>query len=261
MWVDSHCHLDYPELTADLPGVLARAKNAGVNHMLTICVELAKFPQVLAVAEQHPHIFCTVGTHPHEAQNEVHVKAADILGLIDHPKVVGIGECGLDYYYDHSPHAEQQAVFREHIHAAQESGLPLIIHARDADEDMAHILKEEMARKNFKAVFHCFSSTPDLAQIGVDLGFFISFSGILTFKNAESVREAAKLVPLDRLLVETDSPYLAPIPFRGKSNEPAYTVFTAEKLAEVKGVTVQELARVTTDNFFRLFDKAIPVDR
>ncbi len=224
--------------------------------MLTISTRVAKFDTVLSLATDHEDIFCTVGTHPHNAHEEPDVTAADLLALAAHPKCVGIGEAGLDYHYDRSPRDVAARVLRTHIAAARTSGLPLVIHSRDADEDMIRILREEHAAGPFKAVLHCFSSGPALARAGVELGFSVSFSGILTFRNSDDIRAIAADVPLDRLLVETDAPYLAPVPFRGKRNEPAHVVHTAAVLAQVKGVASEEMARITTDNFFRLFGKA-----
>jgi len=253
--VDSHCHLDYPGLAEDLPGVLTRAEGAGVRLMLSIGTRVRKFDQILKLAEQHDNVFCTVGTHPHNAAEEPDVTADDLLRLAQHPKVVGIGEAGLDYHYDLSPRDSQAKGFRVHIEAARRSGLPLVIHSREAEADTAAILEEEMAKGAFKPLLHCFSSKAELARRGLKLGAYVSFSGILTYKNAEDIRETARFVPMDRLLVETDAPYLAPVPYRGKSNEPAFVVKTLEKLAEVKTVTTIEMAETTSRNFFALFDK------
>ena len=258
MLVDSHCHLDYPELAADRVAVLARARAAGVGTMLTIGTKLAAFDGVRAVAESDPDIWCTVGIHPHEADREPGVAAQRLLDLAAHPKVVGIGETGLDYYYEHSSRPQQQASFRAHIEASRVSGLPLIVHTRDADEDTAVILKEEHGRGGFTGLLHCFSSGAALAELALDLGFYISFSGIVTFRNAEAVRDVARKVPADRLLVETDAPFLAPVPHRGKTNEPAFVSRTLEALAKARGDNAEALARTTTDNFFRLFTKSRP---
>jgi len=258
MLVDSHCHLDYPDFATDgLAEVVNRARAAGVGHFLTICTEIAKFPQILAVAEAYPFIDCTVGTHPHHAADagEIHITRDEIVALTKNPKVVGIGETGLDYYYDHSPRDEQQRVFATHIEAALETDLPLVIHTRDADADTIRLMADVGQRK-VRGVMHCFSGTPYLAEASLDLGFYISFSGIVTFKKSEELREIAKTVPLDRILVETDSPYLAPMPHRGKRNEPAFVVHTAQLVAELKGVSTEELAARTTENFFKLFNKA-----
>ena len=256
MLVDSHCHLDYPQLSSDLDGVLARAENAGVGAMLTISVSLKTFDAVRAIAERHDHIFCTVGVHPHEAEKEPDTVAQKLIELAQHPKVVGIGETGLDYFYEHSPRETQQMVFREHIAAARETGLPLIVHTRDAEDDTAAMLSEEMEQGAFFGLLHCFSSSAQLAEKAIDLGLYISISGIATFKAAQDLRDTITGLPLDRLLVETDAPYLAPVPHRGKDNEPSFVVHTAEKVAELQGITPDVLAKATTDNFFHLFSKA-----
>ena len=256
MLVDSHCHLDFPEFAPELDAVVERARQAGVGRMLTICTRLSKFDQVLAVAEKFDRMFCSVGVHPHEAGHEADVNLPRILELAKHPKVVGIGEAGLDYYYDKSPRDRQQDVFALHIEAARQSGLPLIVHSRDADEDTATLLREGAEKGGLKGVIHCFTATQYLADAALELGFFISLSGIVTFKNAEALRQVAKTVPLDRLLVETDSPYLAPMPMRGKRNEPSFVKHTAAFVADMLGLTFDELAQRTTANFERLFDKA-----
>ena len=253
--VDSHCHLDYPGLAEDVDGVLGRAAAAGVGWMLTICTRVSEFPRVLAIAEAHDNVWCTVGIHPHEAGNEPETDTATLIAMARHPKVVGFGETGLDYYYEHSPRDRQQASFRAHIAASRETGLPLVVHARDADEDMAAILEEEYARGAFPGLLHCFSSGRQLAERAMAIGMSISLSGIVTFKTADDLRATAADVPLDRLLVETDSPYLAPVPLRGKTNEPAFVVHTAAKVAALKDIGVDELARITSANFFRLFAK------
>lgn len=255
MLVDSHCHLDYPPMADDLAGTIARARSAGVGTMLTIGTKLRDFPRVRAIAEADDNIFCSVGIHPHEAQNEV-ADTARLVELARHPKVVGIGETGLDYYYDKSPRDRQQANFRAHMRAASETGMPLIVHTRDAEEDTAAMIAEALREAPLKGVLHCFTSSRRLAEQAIDFGFYISISGIVTFKNAEDLRQTVRSLPLERLLVETDSPYLAPVPMRGKSCEPAYVTHTAAKVAELKGVSVDELARVTTANFFALFDRA-----
>ncbi len=256
MLVDSHCHLDFPEFAPELDAVLARARAAGVGHFLTIGTQLAKFPGVLAVADRAPDIHCSVGVHPHEAKVEPLDGPDVLLKAAAHPKVVGFGESGLDYYYNHSPREAQIADFRVHIAAAREAQLPLIVHTRDAEDDTIAIMQEEQARGAFPGLIHCFTGTSRLARAMLDLGFYISVSGIATFKKAEQLRATLKDVPLDRLLVETDSPYLAPQPVRGKRNEPAFVVYTAAMLAELKGVSEDALADATTANFFRLFAKA-----
>lgn len=256
MLVDSHCHLDFTDFDADRSELLARARAKGVQTMVTISTRIKKFPHIVAIAESDPNIWCSVGTHPHNAHEEPDTTLADLITLSQHPKCVAIGEAGLDYHYDKSPRDVADRVFRVHIAAARETGLPLVIHARDADDDMIAVLRDEMGKGAFPAVLHCFSSGAELARVGVELGLMVSFSGILTFKNSEDIRAIAKSVPMDRLLVETDAPYLAPPPYRGKRNEPAYVAETAKVLADVKGVSADEMARVTTENFFRVFTKA-----
>ncbi len=253
--VDSHCHLDYEGLAERLPEVLANAETAGVGLMVSISTRVRHFERLLRIAEENSNVFCTVGTHPHHAHEELDVTAAGLAEFAKHPKVVGIGEAGVDYHYDVSPRAAQEQGFRAHIAAARETGLPLVIHAREADADVATILEDEMKKGAFKPLLHCFTSSMELARRGLVIGAHVSFSGILTYKNAENLREVAAEVPMDRLLVETDSPYLAPVPHRGKSNEPAYVVKTLEQLAAVKNVTPDIMARSTNDNFFRLFSK------
>jgi len=260
MLIDSHCHLDFPDLQSRLPEVLAAAGAAGIGRMVTISTHVARFETYRALAEAHENVFFTVGTHPHNAGAEPDIPAEVLVRLSAHPKCIAIGEAGLDYHYDKSPRDVQQRVFRTHIEAARETGLPLVIHARNADEDMIGILSEEMGRGRFHAVLHCFSSGEKLAQVGVELGLYVSFSGILTFRNSEEIRRIAASVPRDRLLIETDAPYLAPVPFRGKTNEPAYVAHTAHVLAEVIGVTDREIAQITTANFYRLFSKAAALD-
>jgi len=255
MLVDSHCHLDFPDFEGERDAVLARAREAGVGRMVTISTRVKRFDQVLAIAEAHDEVYCSVGTHPHSAAEEPDVTADDLVHLAQHPKVVAIGEAGLDYFYDYSPREVQARGFRTHIEAARETGLPLVIHARDADADVAAILEEETGKGAFPFILHCFSSGRALAEMGVKLGGYVSFSGILTFKKSEELRQIARDVPRDRLLVETDAPYLAPVPFRGKRNEPAYVAHTAAVLAETIGVSAEETARITTENFFRLFKK------
>ncbi len=256
MLIDSHCHLDYPDLAPDLSGVLARAANAGVGAMLTIGTRMRDFPRVRAIAEAHPHIFCSVGIHPHEAANE-NADTAALIAAAAHPRVVGIGETGLDYFYDRSPRPQQQANFRTHIDAARRTGLPLIVHTRDADQDTAAILREGAGQGGLSGVLHCFTSSRWLAEQALALGFYISISGIITFKNADELRQTVRALPLDRLLVETDSPFLAPVPMRGRPCEPAFVAHTAAKVAELKGVSRESLAAATTANFRALFSKAV----
>ena len=253
--VDSHCHLDYEGLAERLPEVLARAEEAGVGLMVSIGTRVRQFEQLSKIAEVHENVFCTVGTHPHNAHEELDVTVEQLVELARHPKVVGIGEVGLDYHYNFSPKPAQAQGFRTHIEAARETGLPLVIHSREADADMAAILEEEMGRGAFQPLLHCFTSGAELARRGLALGAHVSFSGILTYKNAEDLRAVAATVPMDRLLVETDAPYLAPVPYRGKTNEPAFVVKTLEQLAHVKGVDAATMAHQTNENFFRLFAK------
>ncbi|MDJ1156795.1 TatD family hydrolase [Chelatococcus sp. SYSU_G07232] len=260
MLVDNHCHLDFPDFAAELDAIVARARAAGVSRMVTISTYVRRFATYRAIAERYHGVFCTVGTHPHQAAEEPDVTAEELVELSRHPRCIAIGEAGLDYHYDRSPRDMQQAVFRTHIAAARATGLPLVIHARAADDDMIAILREEMEKGTFGAVLHCFSSGPELARAGLDLGLYVSFSGILTFKRSEDLRAIAADVPLDRLLVETDAPYLAPVPHRGQRNEPAYVAHTAAVLAEVKGVSPAAIARVTTENFERLFAKAVAAE-
>lgn len=254
--IDSHCHLDFPDFGDELDDVVARAGRAGITHMVTISTHLSRFEGVRAVAERFPNVFCSVGIHPHEAGTEAEVSADELVELAQHPKVVGIGETGLDFYYEHSPRDVQERQFRTHIEAARRTGLPLIVHTRDADTDTIRIMEEEHGKGAFPGLIHCFSASRELAERMVAIGLYISFSGIVTFKKADELREVAKILPEDRILVETDSPYLAPVPRRGKRNEPAFTAFTAAKIAEERGVTPAEIARVTTANFKRLFAKA-----
>jgi TatD DNase family protein len=255
MLIDSHCHLDFPDFKDGLDGVLARAKEAGIDRLVTISTRVRRQDDLLAIAERFPEVFCSVGTHPHHAHEELDIGAADLVARTRHPKVVAIGEAGLDYHYDNSPRAAQEQGFRAHIAAARETGLPLVIHSRDCDDDMAQILKEEGGKGAFPAILHCFTGGRDLAFTAIDLGHYVSFTGILTFKNSTELRAIAAELPADRILVETDAPYLAPAPYRGKRCEPAYVVETAKVLAETRGVSPDEIARQTTENFHRLFRK------
>lgn len=256
MIVDSHCHLDFPDFAAELDDVVARARAAGVGRLVTIGTRVRRSGEVRAIAERFDDVFCSVGTHPHNAGEEADVTLGELLAEADHPKVVAIGEAGLDYHYDTAPRAAQAAGFRLHIEAARRTGLPLVIHARDADEDVAEILEEESGKGAFGFVLHCFTAGPDLAHRAVALGGYVSFSGILTFKSGAPLREIAASLPADRVLVETDSPYLAPNSRRGKRNEPSYVVETARILAEARGVPFEDIAALTTENFFRLFSRA-----
>lgn len=255
MLVDSHCHLDFPDFADERDAVVGRALAAGVARMVTISTRVRRFPEILAIAEAYESVYCSVGTHPHNAAEELDVGADDLIRLSAHPKVVAIGEAGLDYFYDYAPREAQAQGLRTHIAAARETGLPLVIHSRDADDDMIAILEDESGKGAFPFILHCFSSGQRLADAGVALGGYVSFSGILTFRKSEDIRAIARTVPQDRLLVETDAPYLAPMPFRGKRNEPSYVVNTAAVLAETIGVSGDEVAALTTDNFFRLFKK------
>ncbi len=252
MLVDSHCHLDFAA-AEDRPEIIARARRAGVATLVTISTKLSEFDTVRGIAEGDPDIWCTVGVHPHEAATEPGDDAARLVALARHKKVIGIGETGLDYYYEHSPRERQATAFRAHLAAARETGLPVIVHTRGADPDTMAILAEDRPPKG---LIHCFTSGRELAEKALEIGFYISFSGIVTFKNAEDLRAIARDVPLDRLLVETDAPYLAPVPLRGKTNEPAFVIHTAAAIARLRGVTEDELHRITTENFFRLFAKA-----
>jgi TatD DNase family protein len=255
MLVDHHCHLDFPQFAAERDAVVARARAAGVGPIVTISTRIRRLPEIIAIAEAHEDMFCSVGTHPHYAHEELDVALTEIVRMALHPKVVAIGEAGLDYHYRRSPPEAQAEGFRRHIAAARETGLPLEIHSRDADADTARILEEEHERGPFPAILHCFTGGADLARRALALGLCVSFSGVISFKKSDELRAIAAGVPLDRLLVETDAPYLAPEPYRGKTNEPAFVVHTASALAKVKGVTPQELAAVTTANFLRLFTK------
>lgn len=255
MLVDSHCHLDFPEFAPELDQVIARARTAGVGRMVTISTRVRKLPQILEIAEKYSDVFASVGTHPHNAQEELDIDAAQLVKLSAHPKIVAIGEAGLDYHYDKSPRADQAWGFREHIKAARETGLPLVIHTREADADTAVILEEEIGKGAFPAVLHCYTGGRDLAFKAVELGLYVGFTGIITFKNGEALRDIARDLPAERILVETDAPFLAPIPYRGKRNEPSYVVNTAKVLAETRGVSEAQIARQTTENFFRLFSK------
>lgn len=256
MLVDHHCHLDFPQFAEDRAGVLARAEAAGVGVVVTISTRVRRLPDLLAMAEAHDNLFCSVGTHPHQADEETDITTDDLVRLSAHPKVVAIGEAGLDYFYKKSTPANQAEGFRRHIRAARITGLPLEIHTRDAEEDTARILSEEHAAGGpFPAILHCYTGTLKLARHALDLGLYVSFSGVVSFKKSEDLREVARAIPLDRLLVETDAPFLAPEPHRGKTNEPAFVAHTAGALARARGIGVEALAEATTRNFFRLFGK------
>ncbi|BAT60469.1 putative deoxyribonuclease YcfH [Variibacter gotjawalensis] len=259
MLVDSHCHLDFETFAPELDQVIARAASAGVGHMVTISTRVRQHDRILAIAERFANVTCSVGTHPHNAHEELDVTADELIRIAQHPKVVAIGEAGLDYHYTFETHDAQEEGFRAHIAAARETKLPLVIHSRDADADMETILRDETGKGTFPFILHCFTGGEKLAQAAVELGGVVSFSGIVTFRNSAELREIAKKLPRDRILVETDAPFLAPIPFRGKRNEPAYVAHTAAVLAETRGVSADELARQTTENFLRVFNK-VPRD-
>src|ERR1043166_6498286 len=256
MLVDSHCHLDFPDFAPELEGVVARAEAAGVGRIVTISTRVRRHAQVLAIAERFPNVTCSVGTHPHHAHEELDITADDLIARASHPRVVALGEAGLDYHYDNSPRDAQAQSFRTHIAAARAARLPLVIHTRQADDDTLAILEDEMGKGAFPAVLHCYTGGAELAARAVALGCTIGFTGIVTFKNSAALRAIAAELPADRILVETDAPYLAPGPYRGKRNEPAYVAETARVLAQTRGVSVEDIARQTTENFFRLFAKA-----
>lgn len=253
--VDSHCHLDFPDFDGERDLLVRRAADAGVHLMLTISTYVSRIDTLLSISATYSNVYASVGTHPLNAAAEPEASTEELVRLSAHPRIVAIGEAGLDYFHDRAPRDVQEAVFRRHIAAARETGLPLVIHSRDSDEDMMRILRAESGEGAFPFILHCFSSGRALAEAGLELGGFISFSGILAFKRSNELRAIAADVPLERLLVETDAPYLAPPPHRGQRNEPAYVRHTAQMLAEVKGVDLSVLARATTDNFFRLFGK------
>lgn len=257
MLVDSHCHLNYKGLVEDQQGVLARARGAGVVTMLNIATRESEWDAVLGTAEREADVWATVGIHPHEADEHPHIDTAKLVERAAHPKVIGIGETGLDYYYDHSDRARQQASFRAHIAASRETGLPLIVHTRDAEEDTLSILHDEMGKGVFPGVIHCFTASGAFADAAMAIGFYISISGIVTFKSARDLQETAARLPLDRLLIETDSPFLAPVPHRGKPCEPAFVADTARFLATLRGKSDTALASATRENFARLFAKSV----
>jgi TatD DNase family protein len=255
MLIDSHCHLDFPDFEAQRDDVIALAMAAGVGAMVTISTRVKRFPALIKIAETYPNVFCSVGTHPHNAAEEPDVTSSELVALAAHPKVVAIGEAGLDYHYPEPPRGAQRTSFLRHIEAARQTQIPLVIHARSADDDMIEILESETAKGKFPFILHCFSSGAELAKVGVALGGYVSFSGIITFKTSETLRLIASTVPHDRLLVETDAPYLAPVPHRGKTNEPAFVAHTAKVLAECVGLPVEELSRITTENALRVYSK------
>ncbi len=255
MLVDSHCHLDFPDFAEDLDGIVARAEAAGIGRIVTISTRVRRLPKLLEIADRFPNVYCSVGTHPHQADEEDGIPAEELVALASHPKVVALGEAGLDYFYEHGSRDAQERGFRAHIAAARVTGLPLVIHTRDADEDCGRILDDEMAKGSFRAVLHCYTGGRDLAMKAIGHGLSISFTGILTFKNSQALRDLASELPADRIMVETDAPYLAPGKFRGKRNEPSFVVETAKVLAETRGVTLEEISQQTTENFFNLFSK------
>jgi TatD DNase family protein len=255
MLVDSHCHLDFPDFAADLDGILARSAAAGVGRIVTISTRVRRLDSLLAITERFPNVYCSIGTHPHHADEEDGISAEELIRLTRHPKVVALGEAGLDYFYEHGSRQAQERGFRAHIAAARATGLPLVIHTREADDDCGRILEDEMSKGSFRAVLHCYTGGRELAMKAISLGLSISFTGILTFKKSQALRELAAELPADRIMVETDAPYLAPGKFRGKRNEPSYVVEVARVLAETRGVSLDEISRQTTANFFRLFSK------
>jgi TatD DNase family protein len=256
MFIDSHCHLNYKGLVEQQQDVLARARAAGVRAMLNISTRECEWDDVIRLAEQEDDVWASVGIHPHEADAHTGIDTAKLVAKAANTRVIGIGETGLDYYYDHSDRAQQRSSFREHIVAARQTGLPLIVHTRNAEEDTADILTDEMGKGAYTGVIHCFTASANFARIALDLGLYISISGIVTFKNASDLRDVVKDIPEDRLLIETDSPFLAPVPHRGKSCEPGFVADTAKFLSNLRGVTVEELAAQSSDNFYRLFTKA-----
>jgi TatD DNase family protein len=255
MLVDSHCHLDFPDFASELDAIVARAAEAGIGRMVTISTRVRRLNELIAITERYDNVYCSVGTHPHHADEEDGISPDELIALTQHPKVVALGEAGLDYFYEHGSREAQARGFRAHIAAARSTGLPLVIHTRDADEDCGRILEEEVAKGPFRAVLHCYTGGRELAIRAIALGLSISFTGILTFKKSEALRALAAELPADRIMVETDSPYLAPGKFRGKRNEPAYVVEVAKVLAETRGVSLEDIASQTSENFFRLFSK------
>ena len=256
MFADSHCHLNYKGVFEQQGEVLARARSRGVGAMLNISTRESEWDAVVATAEREPDVWASIGIHPHEADQHPDVDIARLIDRAAHPRIVGIGESGLDYYYDHSDRARQQASFRSHIGACRETGLPLIVHTRDAEEDTLAILRDEMKQGAYTGVIHCFTASGAFADAALELGFYISISGIVTFKNARDLQETAARLPIERLLIETDAPFLAPVPHRGKQGEPAFVADTANFLAQLRGEPIEELAARTADNFFTLFNKA-----
>ena len=260
MLIDSHCHLDFPDFADELDAIVARASEAGIGRIVTISTRVRRLGALLDIAARFPNVYCSVGTHPHQADEEDGIAAEQLIELTRHPKVVALGEAGLDYFYQHGSRQAQERGFRAHIQAARATGLPLVIHTREADEDCGRILRDEMAKGSFRAVLHCYTGGRELAMKAIEMGLSISFTGILTFKKSQALRDLAAELPADRIMVETDSPYLAPGKFRGKRNEPSYVVEVAKVLAETRGVSLQEISAQTTENFFRLFSKVPAVE-
>src|ERR1700749_2028827 len=260
MLVDSHCHLDFPDFAPDLDAIVGRAAEAGIGRMVTISTRVKRLGDLIGIAEPFPNVYCSAGPHPHHADEEDGISPDELIELTKHPKVVALGEAGLDNFYDDGSPEAQERGFRAHIAAARATGLPLVIHTRDADEGCARILEDEMAKGPFRAVLHCYTGGRELSMKAIALGLSISFTGILTFKKSENLRELAAHVPADRIMVETDAPYLAPGKHRGKRNEPSYVIEIARVLAEARGVSLEQISRQTTENFFRLFSK-VPVPK
>ena len=256
MIIDSHCHLDFKEFKDDFNSILTNAKNNDILGMQTICTKISEFPKILNISEQYPNIWCSIGTHPHNAEDEIHISKKTMIEICKNKNVIGIGETGLDYYYENSKKDSQIKSFYKHIEVSRETNLPLIIHARDADNDIIDILIEEYKKQKFTGVIHCFTASQELAAAALSIGFYISFSGIITFKNAEKIRKSCEIIPINKILVETDAPFLAPMPYRGKRNEPAYITETIKKVAEIKNISLEDTTKFTTNNFFNLFNKA-----
>ena len=256
MIIDSHCHLDFKEFKHDFNSILTNAKNNNILGMQTICTKISEFPKILNISEQYPNIWCSIGTHPHHADDEIHISKKTMIEICKNKNVIGIGETGLDYYYENSKKDSQIQSFYKHIEVSRETNLPLIIHARDADNDIIDILIKEYKKQKFTGVIHCFTASQELAAAALSIGFYISFSGIITFKNAEKIRKSCEIIPINKILVETDAPFLAPMPYRGKRNEPAYITETIKKVAEIKNISLEDTTKFTTNNFFNLFNKA-----
>ena len=256
MIIDTHCHLDFTEFKDDFSIMLDNAKKNDVLGMQTICTKIEEFPKILNIALKQPNIWCSIGTHPHNAEDEDHISKEQILEQCNNDKVIGIGETGLDYFYENSNRDIQIKSLYKHIEVSKKTKLPLIIHARDADDDIIEILTTEYKKEKFTGVIHCFTASQKLADAALSIGFYISFSGIITFKNAENIRKSCEIIPINRILIETDAPYLAPIPFRGKRNEPSFITETLKKVSEIKKMPINETKEITTNNFFNLFTKA-----